>query len=99
MLAINIIFIIIGVFFALLGFLVFKFKMIEILAGYDEKKVIDKDGLARWTGSNLILMGIGVVVSSVICDIADINSVFFFVSIVLLIVMRIIIGNRRYEKK
>lgn len=97
--AINIIFIIIGSSLLLLGLLIFKFKMVEILADYDEKKVTDKNGLARWTGSNLILMGVVVIISSLVCEKADLNVVFFYIPIVILITVRIVIGNRKYEKE
>ncbi len=32
--------------------------MVEMVAGYEPDKVKDKEGLGRWVGSNLILMGI-----------------------------------------
>ena len=38
-----------------------RYKVIELLSVYNPKKVVDKDGLANWAGSKLILTGAMVV--------------------------------------
>lgn len=47
-----------GLLFLLLGYFIRYKQMVEIIAGYDPKKVVDREGLAKWVGSNLILLGI-----------------------------------------
>ncbi|PLX35351.1 MAG: hypothetical protein C0604_00130 [Clostridiales bacterium] len=47
-----------GVFLAAMGFLIWKFKVVEILRMYDPRTCKDKDGLSRWTGIRFILAGI-----------------------------------------
>ncbi len=37
-----------GTFLILRGLLFWRMKPVNILAGYDEKKVMDKEGLAKW---------------------------------------------------
>ncbi len=50
--------VLIGVTCVAFGYLISKKQMLDMLAGYDPKKVTDKEGLARWVGTNLVLMGI-----------------------------------------
>lgn len=47
-----------GIFFIALGFLVWHFKLAGLLTAYDPKKIRDKAGFARWGGSNLMLLGL-----------------------------------------
>ena len=47
----------IGTFFLLFGFVVWRFKIASVIAGYDKKRVKDPDGLARWMGN--CMMGTG----------------------------------------
>ena len=42
---------------SLLGVIIYKGN-VELIAEYDPKKVVDKNGLAKWVGSHFILMGI-----------------------------------------
>ncbi len=42
---------------SLLEVIVYKGN-VELIAGYDPKKVVDKNGLAKWVESHLILMGL-----------------------------------------
>lgn len=52
------IFLITGVFLAVIGFLIWKFKMVEITRMYNPRTCKDKDGLARWTGTRFMLAGL-----------------------------------------
>ncbi|RRB00766.1 DUF3784 domain-containing protein [Larkinella rosea] len=49
----------VGAFLVLLGWIIWKFKIARAIAGYDETKIIDPDGFARWNGK--CLMGSGIV--------------------------------------
>ena len=46
-----------GSFFLLFGFIVWRFKIARVIAGYDKEQVKDPDGLARWVGK--CMMGTG----------------------------------------
>ena len=46
-----------GSFFLLFGFVVWRFKIASVIAGYDKERVKDPDGLARWMGK--CMMGTG----------------------------------------
>ena len=97
-----IVFIIIGVFLILIGLMVWKLKVVGIIARYDSEKVIDKDGLARWVGRNLVLMGILVILLGVIGMIVLNVEPYFIIPIYMIIVLGIsivtVIGTRRYQK-
>ncbi len=47
----------IGSFFLIFGFVVWRFKNAKVIAGYDEKWVKDPDGLARWVGKCMMARG------------------------------------------
>ncbi|WP_440956156.1 DUF3784 domain-containing protein [Methanosarcina sp. Mfa9] len=47
-----------GIFFVALGFLVWHFKLAGLLTAYDPKKIRDKAGFAKWGGSNIMLLGL-----------------------------------------
>ncbi|WIF95892.1 DUF3784 domain-containing protein [Caminicella sporogenes] len=94
----NIIFAIVGIFNLLIGILLYKYNMVEMLAGYDKNKIIDKEGLAKWTGVNFILMGLAIIVISVIGLVLNFNTILFFIITVVGLCVRMIIGNKKYEK-
>src|SRR6056297_1387728 len=52
------IFLFTGIFVAAIGFLIWKFKVIEIMRMYNPKTCTDKDGLARWTGIRFMVTGL-----------------------------------------
>jgi di/tricarboxylate transporter len=97
------VFIIIGVLLILIGLIVWKLKVVGIIAGYDSEKVIDKDRLARWVGRNLVLMGTLVILLGVIGTIVPNIKSYFIIPAYLIIVIGLsittLIGIRRYEKK
>jgi len=41
----------------LLGGIIYRGN-VELIAGYDPNKVTDKEGLAKWVGSNIIFLGL-----------------------------------------
>ena len=86
-----------------LGYLVGKKQMVEILAGYEKEKVTDQRGLANWVGSNLILMGILAFVSAGLMALLPEGRVILFLVFILVIVpllcVRIVLGNRKYTTK
>ena len=86
-----------------LGYLVGKKQMVEILAGYDPAKVTDRKGLANWVGTNLILMGILAFVSAgLMAVVSEGRGILFLVyalGAVPLLCVRIVLGNRKYMAK
>ena len=55
--AARIVFVIMGSFDVLLGFIIKKFQLVDIIAGYDARKY-DKKKMADIVGSNFLLMGL-----------------------------------------
>lgn len=60
--AATIILAIVGVFFVLMGFLIIKFKLANIIAGYDPKTIKDRAGLASWMGKCAIVTGLSALI-------------------------------------
>ncbi|MFV0424772.1 MAG: DUF3784 domain-containing protein [Bacilli bacterium] len=84
----------------ILGIIIWRFKVVEIIAGYDEKKVTDKNGLARWVGLNLMIISIIMIGLYFIFDIYDLeNGLSILITILVFIVLLTItaLGTRRYE--
>jgi hypothetical protein len=52
------VFLITGFFLAIIGFLIWKFKVIEILRMYNPRTCKDKDALAKWTGLRFMAAGL-----------------------------------------
>ncbi len=46
-----------GLLFLALGAAIRYLRIVEILAGYDPKKVSDPEGLARWSGGGIMICG------------------------------------------
>ncbi|QHV99639.1 DUF3784 domain-containing protein [Spirosoma endbachense] len=60
----SIVLFIAGTLMSSLGFIVYKFKITKIIAGYDPKTVKDPDGLAMWIGKCFMCTGIiGVIIA------------------------------------
>jgi len=91
-----------GTFFILLGLLFWRMKPVNILAGYDEKKVMDKEGLAKWISGNLILTGV-LIILNVSLDIAGLSLVEKSVLLDFLIIFALAVltalGTGKYEQK
>ncbi|MEJ6951491.1 DUF3784 domain-containing protein [Natronospora cellulosivora (SeqCode)] len=85
----------------ILGFLIWKFEIVDIIAGYDESKTKDKSGLAKWVGRNLLIMG-ALLLLLIIIDIY-LNLSPSLILILMLLIMGVIsiftaMGTKKYEK-
>jgi hypothetical protein len=98
-----IIFLCAGAFLIVLGLIVWVFKVVDIIAGYDPEKVTDKDGLARWVGRNLIIMGAVIIIIAIVGIIVPGIGLTVILPAYLIIVLGIciatVIGTRKYEKR
>ncbi len=95
-----IVFFIIGVILIVLGLIIWKYNFAEIIAGYSEEKTRDKQGLTKWVGSNLIIMGILSILISILGRWL-INTpwlIFIFVIIIIVFSLRTAMGCKKYEK-
>ncbi len=84
----------------ILGVIIWKFKLVDIIAGYDKKKVHDKDGMARWVGINLILLSLMMVGLYFVFENVDVSTevrVFVPIGLLLLSLSVTAIGTRMYE--
>ncbi len=99
----NSLFIIIGLFLVIMGGLVWRFKLLALIGGYDEDYVKDKKGLAKWLGINYILMGLLVIINSVIGliydDIPEIITIAIFTGIIYFFISLITFGGRKYKRQ
>lgn len=85
----------------ILGFVIWKFKVVEIIAGYDENKVTDKDGLARWVGIGLMLTSIAMIGSYFILENFDFSNglkILILVGVLNILLLVMVLGTKRYEK-
>lgn len=73
------------------------------LVGYNPKKVVDKEGLANWTGANLIVMGVIAILIGILAYIMPAtNDIFFYIVgliIFIIIFIRAVMGCKKYEVK
>ncbi len=86
----------------ILGFVIWKFKTVEIIAGYDEKIVTDKDGLAKWVGLSLMfdaLIIIGMYFGMKNFDLGSGPKILISVGVLLVLLTVTALGTRRYEKR
>ena len=47
----------VGFFFLVVGFIIWKFKIANLIAGYDAKRVKHPDKLAEWMGNCIMVTG------------------------------------------
>lgn len=99
MLVVNIIFAITGAVFLTLGYLIWQHQYLQLLAGYDEKKVTDKEGLAKYTGKHLLIMGALVLAISINGIVSETNTIAPYLIIVIFISVKMVRGTKEYEKK
>ncbi|WP_055070081.1 hypothetical protein [Clostridium massiliamazoniense] len=94
----NILFSIVGIFFILISFFIFRKKSVSILAEYDSKKNYCAKNLLNWTGSSFLIAGLLIIIISIIgWYFTFINiSVIFGITIALLAII-IGIGFNKYE--
>lgn len=55
-----------GLTLVILGSMLWKFKLVELLAGYKENSNVDKDHLAKVTGLSLLLLGLLLLAESIL---------------------------------
>lgn len=55
-----------GLTLIILGAILWKFKLVELLAGYKENSNVDKDFLAKVTGLSILLLGLLLLAESVL---------------------------------
>lgn len=87
-----------GVILVISGLLHRRYKM----AGYYFKKVVDKEGLSNWTGSNLILMGVMALLIGILAYVMPaVDDIFYIVGLIILIIIfiRAVMGCKKYEVK
>ncbi len=97
-----VIFILIGVALAVLGAFIHRYKPVHIIAGYDPQKTTDPEGLAKWVGTNLILMGLITAVAAALAEVFAMPVklvLFVFLAAVVGISIITARGCSRYEKK
>ncbi len=85
-----------------LGYLIRFRGQVNLIAGYDEKRVRDPEGLARFVGTNLLLLGVGAFVVLALEFLFPEYAVLFFVVYALvavpLVSLLTVRGSSRYEK-
>lgn len=87
----GIVYSLMGFMFAVISLITWKFKWLGIIAGYDEKKVLDKDGLASWFGKCTLSLSLCSIALSTLCfylqpfsdDIAFIFGISFTILVML----------------
>ncbi len=85
----------------IIGAVIWKFKMVEVIAGYDEDKVVDKDGMARWVGASLMVSSVIMIASYYFLkqfDISGGTQAIIAISLLLVLLTITAVGTRRYEK-
>ncbi|WP_206633405.1 DUF3784 domain-containing protein [Methanoculleus taiwanensis] len=86
-----------------LGYLIRFRGRVELIAGYDEKRVRDPEGLARFVGTNLLLLGAGAFAVLALEFLIPGYAVLFFVIYALVAVPLVsfitVRGSSRYEKR
>ena len=89
---------IIGLIGIVSGWLIWAKKALWLLAGYDPSKVEDKEGLARFAGLRICLIGICVALFPVTRQLG--KAFMWMVGVLFVaIVLNIALGSRRYENR
>lgn len=88
-------FFLIGIMLIILGIIIYKYNLLNLLAGYDDSKIKDKDKYANFIGKNLINTGILIIFLSIISLLFPlfIQIVFLIISISILLIFLILIIN------
>jgi len=96
------IFVSVGALLEIIGVVIWQFQKVELIAGYDQLKVIDKEGLAKWVGSNLLIMGSIIMTISfstlLFRNLTNLYEGIIFIVVILGISTITAIGCKRYEK-
>lgn len=96
------IFAIAGIVMLILGVVLYKYKKIELLSGYDSSKKYDREGLAKFTGMTLMLMGIIPIAASIILlilnvDYGELIATIIFIVDVVVFTISIVIKSPKYQ--
>lgn len=86
----RIIFLIWGVFNILLGFIMKKYQLAEIIAGFDERKY-DKKKSADIAGSNFMLMGLLMIFITIIYFFVPALNLYVYITSILTVYVGLII--------
>ena len=62
-----VVYLIMGIIFLIMSLVTWKFKRLGIIAGYDEKKVLNKRGLAAWFGKCTLGLAACALLLSMVC--------------------------------
>lgn len=95
------VFIAVGLLCVILGFLMWRYRMVELVAGYEPRRVRDPEGLARWIGINLIFLGILIIFDAILVLLlpALLTSLLIATGVLVLIMAaRMAFGTKRYER-
>ncbi len=95
-----ILFFIVGILLFVLGIVIRKYNVTGIIAGYNEEKTKDKQGLTKWVGTNLIIMGILATLISVFGNWfgETVWLIVIFVIVIIIFSIRTARGCKKYEK-
>lgn len=63
----GVVYLIMGIIFVIMSLVTWKFKWLGIIAGYDEKKVLNKKGLAAWFGKCTLGLAACALLLSIVC--------------------------------
>ncbi len=92
----------IGFIMLALGYFIRFRGRVDLIAGYDEKRVRDPEGLARFVGTNLLLLGAGAFVVLALEFLLPGYAVVLFAVYALVAVPAVsfltVWGSKRYEK-
>ena len=83
---------------ALSGVVIYKGN-VELIAGYDPNKVVDKEGLAKWVGSHIILMGIFILMLPILIYFIEVPIIGLWFLVLSIIIVSTIIGSKKFEHK
>lgn len=85
----------------IVGTLIYKYKMVDMIAGYDPRKVKDKDGLAKWVGGNLQGMGMLTLLITLLSLVFESMSMpvltVSFLVIITILCINTAIGTKKFE--
>ena len=87
---------VIGLIGIIAGWLITAKKALRLLAGYDPSKVQDKEGLAKFAGRRIILLGICILLFPVAQQFGQL-VILILVGVFFAIVLSTAFGSRKYE--
>lgn len=97
----NIVFFLVSVLMIIMGIIIRKYTLVHLIAGYDEEKTEDKQGLANWVGSNLIIMGLLSFLNAFLASVINDATIWFitaFIAIIVIFSIRTAVGYKKYER-